>query len=135
MGRNHLETSRKGGVTKGASPAHTRSRPTLWRDSMAWGASPHPHRNKTWTPDWAPQHGALEPESVAYIVLSGVRQGGFCSMGETESAGDKATGFLGFFGWLVCVFVLKGPKHKFFIFSHSPCALVKGRRASWTGVA
>lgn len=73
MGRNHPETSRKGRVTKGASPAHMGSRPRY--GGIAWlGELPPIGINKTWIPDWAPQHGALEPESVAYIVFSDIRQ-------------------------------------------------------------
>lgn len=72
-------------------------------------------RIEAWTPDWAPQPREQEQGSATHKTSSGERG---CKVSiyqiEMEPAGDKATFF-------------KGPKHKFFVLSHSPWVLAKGR--------
>lgn len=68
-GGNHLEPSRKGGVTRGAGRVPKSSRPRVL-SATRWQATPE--RSEAPTPGWAPQLGAPEPRADAHVTPSQV---------------------------------------------------------------
>ena len=96
---------------KRLSPAPTGSRQRFWRDITV--AEVPPERSKAWTPEQAPQPRAPELGSAAHIAPHSEKHWGFYPMGRD---GDH---------WRQNHFY-QGPKHKIFIYSQSPWALVKG---------
>lgn len=77
MGRNHLNTGRKGPDVKESGTDATGSKPRL---QQGCGSFP-PQRREVWTPDRAPEHRATVSGSAAYVATGSERLQSFSMLG------------------------------------------------------